>query len=164
MLPTSHPEFVASLRQADLLTPDQWTEIISCPEDLGTPLRLSEWLVNRGWLTPYQGSCLLQDQVSRLVLGGYRLLEPIGAGGQGEVLGAVRPGQATRPRPRPPRYRRFGRRVDRRPAGSRHAGLYLAGTGPRFPPRRHPLGPLQPRLYLLLPAHRPSPVPGRDGV
>jgi serine/threonine protein kinase len=49
---------------------------------------LADELVQRGWLTSYQSCNALNGQASELVLGSYVLLEPLGAGGMGQVFKA----------------------------------------------------------------------------
>jgi serine/threonine protein kinase len=49
---------------------------------------LARELVRRGWLTPYQVNRLVQGHGDELVLGSYRLLEPLGEGYLGRVFKA----------------------------------------------------------------------------
>ena len=63
-------------------------------------------------------------------------------------------GQGARPRPRPARrprrLRRGGRRAHAHQRLPRHGRLHVARAGVRPPPRRRPLGYLQPRLHAPL--------------
>ena len=68
------------------------------------------------------------------------------------------PGQAVRLRAGPVRRRHH--RADGEWGGRRHAGLHVAGTGPRHA-ARPPVRPVQPRRRPLRHAHRPP--PGRGG-
>jgi serine/threonine protein kinase len=47
---------------------------------------VTDELVQRGWLTKYQQSHLLSGQGDKLILGPYRLIDPLGEGGMGLVV------------------------------------------------------------------------------
>jgi tRNA A-37 threonylcarbamoyl transferase component Bud32 len=86
---TSAAALVAVLRRHDLLPPcqlDQLPPIVVGPTT--EPKKLAGELVRRGWLTPYQANQVLQGRGQELVLGGYVLLERLGAGGMGQVFKA----------------------------------------------------------------------------
>jgi serine/threonine-protein kinase len=82
-------DFLEVLRSSQLLEPAQLEEV-SRETSAGTnPELLTQRLVQRSWLTPYQAEQLLRADGQGLVLGPYRLLEPIGEGGMGQVFKAV---------------------------------------------------------------------------
>jgi serine/threonine protein kinase len=82
-------KLVEELRASKLLESAQLREL-----DEGLAARfpdarsLAGELIRRGWLTPYQINQVMQGQARSLVLGGYRLLERLGAGGMGQVFKA----------------------------------------------------------------------------
>jgi len=53
---------------------------------MGTTVQIADELVARGWLTKYQHGLLLSGQGEKLVLGPYRIQEPLGEGGMGMVF------------------------------------------------------------------------------
>jgi serine/threonine protein kinase len=84
---TSATQFIEALQQSGLLEPDQLTEITQRSKNLSAnPSQLGNEIVERGWLTGFQLEQLLANQ--GLVFGSYALLEPLGAGGMGQVYKA----------------------------------------------------------------------------
>jgi serine/threonine protein kinase len=86
--PSLH-SFAGSLRELHLLDAAQQAEL---DRDLGKrwrdPKDLARELFRRGWLTAYQVNQLNRGKGQELVLGSYVLLEPLGAGGMGQVFKA----------------------------------------------------------------------------
>src|SRR5262249_22957888 len=82
-------QFFKSLGNSGLLG-DRWLEQLAREMRSGSP-HAQPWaddLVRRGWLTAYQAEQLLRGHGERLVLGQYRILDRIGAGGMGQVFKA----------------------------------------------------------------------------
>src|SRR5262249_38233774 len=81
--------FVESLRELHLLDTAQLAEL---DRQLGRrfpdPEGLARVLVRRGWLTAYQFNQLRRGKGRGLGLGPYAPLEPLGAGGMGQVFKA----------------------------------------------------------------------------
>jgi eukaryotic-like serine/threonine-protein kinase len=80
---------VEMLRQCGLLGPAQSEELArGSLERFPDPHALAKELLCRDWLTPYQVNQLLQGRGHELIVGPYRLLERLGAGGAGQVFKA----------------------------------------------------------------------------
>jgi serine/threonine protein kinase len=74
--------------ELSLLQPAQQLELAGLGQRTSDPKALVQCLVQRGWLTAYQGSRLLQGQAARLSLGPYVILDSLGEGGMGQVFKA----------------------------------------------------------------------------
>jgi len=74
--------------ELSLLQPAQQQELAALRQRTADPKVLVQSLVQRGWLTAYQGSRLLQGQAARLSLGPYVVLDSLGEGGMGQVFKA----------------------------------------------------------------------------
>jgi serine/threonine-protein kinase len=78
---------LAFLREKDFLDKRQLEELSREPQFADVPSALRE-LVRRNWLTGFQANRISKGREAELVLGSYRLLEPIGEGGMGKVFKA----------------------------------------------------------------------------
>lgn len=79
--------FESALRKSGLLSVEQLAGPAFDPRTLPADGRcLAARLVEDGLLTPYQADRLLTDRPEGLVLGKYRVLAPLGAGGMGDVF------------------------------------------------------------------------------
>ena len=87
-------EFVANLVEAGLVAgPDlerARAEVAPAPAE-DAAVRLARLLIERGTLTPYQARKVLSGRTRGFILGGFRILKPLGAGGMGKVYLAVHP-------------------------------------------------------------------------
>src|SRR5271170_6587985 len=82
-------ELVDVIREHHLLRPAHFAVLSKqIVNDITDPLKAADDLVQRKWLTGYQRDQLVNHGAENLVVGPYILLEPIGAGGMGEVFKA----------------------------------------------------------------------------
>lgn len=83
-LAKTRDQFVDLLRKSHLLSPDQIVDALGnrVEED---PKVLAARLVQNGTLTRFQAQSLLQGRYRNFIVGKYRVLEPIGAGGMSKV-------------------------------------------------------------------------------
>jgi serine/threonine-protein kinase len=83
---------ISVLEEFQLLRPSQLEQIKRLPQRQSDPKAMVQSLVQRGWLTDYQGQRLLQGQADQLVIGPYVILEPLGEGGMGQIFKGRHPG------------------------------------------------------------------------
>src|SRR5262245_49227675 len=84
--------FVWDLRRSNLLDRGQPDQVIGeyLEKHPGAePTALSEFLVGRGILTPFQAERLLQGKTQGFVLGPYTLMDTLGTGSMGTVYKAL---------------------------------------------------------------------------
>lgn len=79
-------ELVDFLTRHQLLSPSHLETLVRESGKYASASALADELVQRGWLTKYQQSHLASGQGDKLILGPYRLVEPLGEGGMGLVV------------------------------------------------------------------------------
>ncbi len=79
-------ELVEFLTRYQMLSPSHLEALARERARYTSASELTEELVQRGLLTKYQQSHLLTGQGDKLILGPYRLIEPLGEGGMGTVV------------------------------------------------------------------------------
>jgi eukaryotic-like serine/threonine-protein kinase len=75
-----------ALRQHGLVDAAPLQELNRKRNQFADPRALAKYLLQRGWLTPYQINQLLNGRAADLVLGPYLLLDRLGEGGKGQVF------------------------------------------------------------------------------
>jgi serine/threonine protein kinase len=89
MSPPSVDQIIEILTNVPLLDPKQMEEVTGVLQLRFTdPRAFTEELVQRHWLTPFQGERLLEGEAHELQLGPYLISDRLGAGGMGEVFKA----------------------------------------------------------------------------
>jgi serine/threonine protein kinase len=84
-------DFLKNLVDSGLMSSDDVTAFVNCLPDESTksdPKALATELVRAKHLTKYQAAAVFQGKTKGLVIGGYKVLDRIGAGGMGVVLKA----------------------------------------------------------------------------
>jgi serine/threonine protein kinase len=88
-MPLSTDQYCQQLAESGLMTADEVAAFRqSLKEQPQDGQELARMLVRAGKLTKYQASAVYQGKTKGLVLGNYKLLEKIGAGGMGQVFKA----------------------------------------------------------------------------
>src|SRR5947209_143151 len=85
---TTTAEFLAALRAVGLLSPGRARRLLSRWGHGGDPRQRARALVRAGLLTDYQAARVLAGRGRSLLLGRYRLLDRLAAGGMGRVYKA----------------------------------------------------------------------------
>ena len=81
----SPQELVEFLTRNQILGHSHLESLAREVEKFNSATQMTDELVNRGWMTKHQQSYLVSGQGNKLVLGPYRLVEPLGEGGMGLV-------------------------------------------------------------------------------
>jgi serine/threonine protein kinase len=89
--PATRDEFLDVVRKSGVLDDESINSFARAAQDsgvsLGEPVSVAQRMIRDGLLTSYQAKQLLQGKYRRFLVGGkYKLLEPLGAGGMGQVF------------------------------------------------------------------------------
>src|SRR4051794_10878992 len=89
--PATREEFLDVVRKSGVLDDESISAFASAAQDSGIsldePVAVAQQMIRDGLLTSYQAKQLLQGKYRRFLVGGkYKLLEPLGAGGMGQVF------------------------------------------------------------------------------
>src|SRR5580658_1391428 len=79
-------ELVEFLTRHQILGHSQLDALARQADQFVSSTQMTDDLVQRGWMTKYQQSQVLTGQGNKLIVGPYRLVEPIGEGGMGMVF------------------------------------------------------------------------------
>jgi serine/threonine protein kinase len=90
-IPVTREEFLDLVAKANILDEERLGNFARSAADAGVPMDqprvVAQRMVNEGLVTKWQAEQLLKGKFERFLLSGkYRLLEPIGAGGMGQVF------------------------------------------------------------------------------
>ena len=89
MMISSSGILMDTLRQQDLLTPDQLAQLPNLAQGrCGNARALAKTLIQRGWLSVFQVNQLLTGNARDLVIGPYYVLDKLGQGGLSQVVKA----------------------------------------------------------------------------
>jgi eukaryotic-like serine/threonine-protein kinase len=85
-------DFIGHVATSGLVAPDVLAQVrggLEPEPSADASVRLARRLIQGGWLTTYQAKKLLVGATRGFILGGYRLMRPIGEGGMGKVFLAI---------------------------------------------------------------------------